>query len=307
MSPGKHYLHVAGRLPSGEMVYSDGVAFFAEQRDGQDFALELKPGIRVEGRLDGKVARPIKNGWVQLSVHDDEADMREERLKRMLSHTSGNTGFWWCYRPIAPDGTFVFESVPRGELKVIAYGAGFISINGEPESAPPSPSGIPPQPPRRASRSVPQSFAGTAPVTAIEVATEATVTLTAVVKAEGKPLRDAKVYVSPNMIQMPNGSRLFAATGASSEAPFRKDVPPPAPGFIVPTDANGIAVIPNVPAFTNTLSIDHPQFELPLRSRNDPRYRDPPRRQVEMTLSPGTSERIELALQPKGREFSGKP
>jgi beta-lactamase regulating signal transducer with metallopeptidase domain len=105
MSPGGHILQLMGRLPSGEIVYSEAFAFTAapekesttsfslmpharpnfpaekvkEQTqlvdpfntNGLNFTLSgkvihidmnMQPGIRLEGRLDDNVPRPVKNG-----------------------------------------------------------------------------------------------------------------------------------------------------------------------------------------------------------------------------------------------------
>ena len=49
------------------------------------------------------------------------------------------------------------------------------------------------------------------------MATEATATLAVIATADGKPVTGAMVALSPNMIQMPTGSRLFGAASESSE------------------------------------------------------------------------------------------
>lgn len=309
LNRGKHFLIVAGRLASGEVGYSNGVAFFGEQRDAHEYDVELKPGVRVEGRLDAAVARPIRNGWVQLSVHDDEANTRQLPPGLPRSRLSDNTGFWWSYRPLNPDGSFVFESVPPGELKVIAYGDGFVSSNGPAEEAP-RPPGMPSRPPRPATRSVPQSFAPAIPTTALEIKTERTATLRVVIEADGRGVPDAKVHVWPNMIQMPRGSRLFGAGGISDETGFRPLPPLPTGGYSVATDAGGVAVLKDVPVFTSSLAVEHPTLEVPLREpesgSNVPKqFRPPPNRYVQFALQAGETTTVKTNLQPKGREFAG--
>lgn len=310
MTPGRHFLHVAGELPNGEIGYSDGVAFFGEQRDAHDLQLELKPGVRVEGRVDSHVARPIKNGWVQLSVHDDEANTQTFPRRAILSR-SGNTGFWWSYRPIAADGSFVFESVPAGQLKVIAYGDGFISTNGIVAERPiPAGVRIASQPVRRVSRSIPQSFAAVRPVTTMEIATEATATLKVIANSGNHPVAGAKVHVWPNVIQMPTGSRMFGGNASSSEASFRALPPLPERIYSVITDKNGVAVLRDVPAFTPSLGVEHPDLEAASQQpKGNPdvpaRFGPAPNRYIDLTLSPGQTTDIAITLQPKGRQFLG--
>ena len=68
LSAGSHIIQLMGRLPSGELVFSDSFAFDAEPGKPCRFALEMKPGIRLEGRLDPRLPRPVKNGRVVISV-----------------------------------------------------------------------------------------------------------------------------------------------------------------------------------------------------------------------------------------------
>jgi beta-lactamase regulating signal transducer with metallopeptidase domain len=311
MGAGKHFLHVAGRLPSGEIGYSEGLAFFGEQRDSHDLVLELKPGVRVEGRIDARVPRPLKNAWVQLSVHDDEANTQENR--RNFPRSFGNTGFWFSYRPVDADGRFLFESVPDGELKIIAHGEGFISANGVVEESPvPLGVRVAAQPARRVTRGVPQSFTTARPVTTIEIATEATATLKVSAKSDGRPVAGAKINIWPNVSQMPVGSRVFGHAYPSSEAAFRKMETLAEPNFSALTDRDGIAMLRNVPAFTHHLGVEHADLEAPLQEpKHDPavppqfRSRAAPSRYIELTLSPGQTTPLEIMLQAKGREFVG--
>jgi hypothetical protein len=128
LSPGGHLLQLMGRLPSGEIVYSESFDFTAEKGKQYNFALEMKPGIRLEGRLDNRVPRPVRNGRVLIEVRPKQIpaslipeDFDDQREKY------GYVSCWHSYRPIAEDGSFVFESVPPGEVDVIVHGDGFVS------------------------------------------------------------------------------------------------------------------------------------------------------------------------------------
>jgi beta-lactamase regulating signal transducer with metallopeptidase domain len=301
MSSGKHFLHVSGRLRSGELVYSEGEAFFGEQSDTHDLAVEMKPGIRIEGRIDPAIPRPIKNGWVQLSVHSDEANLSAAKLS--LPMYTANTGFWWSYRPVAPDGTFVFESVPAGDFKVIAYGDGFISSNGALDLRPTR------NGPRVrfdeskvATRGVPQSFGCTRPITVIQVAAERTATLKVTAKANGKPVAGATIYTSPNVIQMPTGSRVFGQPIESSESPFRTQPPIPPPVFSATTDTQGVAVLTNLPAFTHEFGVTDTRYEVGMHFSSN---RNASSRYQDITLNAGQTTECDVTLQPKGNEFLG--
>ena len=62
-------------------------------------------------------------------------------------------------------------------------------------------------------------------------------------------------------------------------------------------------------AFSDSLSVLDSRFEVPLRPFKNgtipERFRPPPNRYVDVELSPGQTTEIEIALQPKGREFIG--
>lgn len=291
LSSGGHLLQLMGRLPSGEIVYSDTVAFDADSGQAYTFNLEMKPGIRIEGRIDDSVPRPVSNGRVVISIRPpqfpawtnfDEVDPVFKKYP--------NVQFWKTCRPIAEDGTFVFESVPPGGLDIIVIGDGFASQNGG-EFV--SWSKV------NHSFSVPQAFPLVAPVTKIEVATEPTATLELTAKtSDGRPIEGASVYLSPNVIRI-NG--IFGQLRKSSEEPFRTMTPLPDIPYSAKTDENGVAIVRNLPARTGGLDIDDPQFQVQLQQPNG--WRD---RHVRTTFVAGQTNRMELTLEPKGADYLGR-
>ena len=66
------------------------------------------------------------------------------------------------------------------------------------------------------------------------------------------------------------------------------------------TDKNGLAVIGNVPAVTWGLEVVDPEFHVPLQEPKG--WRD---RNIGIKLSSGTSNKFELMLEPKGKDFIG--
>ena len=192
LSPGGHLLQLMGRLPSGEVVYSDTIAFTAEKGKPCHLTLEMNSGIRLEGRLDDNVPRPVKNGRVMISVRPKEypaLDVVEDYYAADQKY-GGYTArqFWHSYRPINEDGTFVFESIPPGTADVVVLGDGFASksigqlqnrVDGALVKGP--------------VMAIPQAFPLVSPVTKIEVATEPTATLefTATTKS-GKPIEGVR-------------------------------------------------------------------------------------------------------------------
>jgi hypothetical protein len=302
-----------GRLPSGEIVYSEDLAFTVEKgkeiskqpnpsnpdgvivsyQAGKEIRIRLnmQPGIRLEGRLDDKVPRPVKNGRVLINVRPKEfpawnnyADV-DDTLKKYP-----NVYPWKSYRPIAEDGTFVFESIPPGGLDVIVHGDGFISQSGGDFSD------------RIGSKlikvpgfALPQPFSLVAPTTKIEIVTEPTATLEVTAKTKaGKPVEGATVYVNPDVVRL---GGIFGNMRQSSEEPFRNLPPLPDVPYFATTDKDGFAVIRNIPASDRWLDAYHPQYQVPLQEPKAIRDRF-----IRTTFSPGMTN---LTLEPKGKDFIG--
>ena len=104
-------------------IPDDGRAWFSDVYDlllqKRPIAIdaELKPGVRVEGRLADTVPRPIKNGRV---------------VARIVEAQTGwiNGSYWEAAADIATDGTFVFASLPpTSDLQVTAICDGWVSKN----------------------------------------------------------------------------------------------------------------------------------------------------------------------------------
>jgi hypothetical protein len=287
LSPGGHLLQLMGRLPSGEIVYSEAFAFTAAQGKEYNFALEMKPGIRLEGRLDGQALRPVKHGRVVISVRPKEfpAWLVPEDVDELFKKY-GYFYFWSSYRTIAEDGSFVFESIPPGEVDVVVHGDGFVSksigqmknrMAGQLVDGP--------------SFGIPQPFALAAPITKIEVATEPTATLELTAKTKrGKPVEGATVYLNPNVLRMRG---IFGVLRDSSEMPFRA-LPPLSNPYSAITDVKGLAVISNVPAvITRLMNVYHPQFRVPLQEEWGDRF-------IRLEFSPGATNKFEVTLEPMG-------
>ncbi len=77
---------------------------------------KLAPGIRLEGKLDESVPRPIKAGVVELCISERE------------NHQIGRGWKWEETATVKPDGTFVFESLPPGgHAQMVAFVEGYQS------------------------------------------------------------------------------------------------------------------------------------------------------------------------------------
>jgi len=294
LSAGGHVIQLMGRLASGKIVFSESYAFDAGTGKKCSVSLELKPGIRVEGLIDAKVPRPIKNGRVLISVRTKEfpAWNNYAEVDHILKKYP-NVHFWKSYRTIAEDGSFVFEGVPPGGLDVIAHGDGFDSKSGG-DFSQWSTSGLV----KVAGFALPQPFELAAPITKIEVVTEPTATLEFTATAEsGKPVEGAMVYVNPNVVRM---GGIFGNMGKSSEEPFRTVPPLPNVEYSGTTDKNGVAVIRNIPSTTRGIEVYHPQFQVPLQQPKG--WRD---RHLRTSFTPGATNHFTLTLEPKGKNYLG--
>jgi beta-lactamase regulating signal transducer with metallopeptidase domain len=284
MSPGNHLLQLMGQLDNGQIVYSDTIEFTAESGKAYDFNLEMQPGIRLEGRLDDRVPRPVANGRVLIGVRSKEFPTwtNWNQIKDVFDKFPDYAG-WRSYRTIAPDGTFVFESVPPGTLDVIVHGDGFASQN----------SGY-----YAHNFGVPQVFPLARPTTQIEVATERTATLEFCAKtSNGKPIAGASVFLNPNVIRI-NG--IFGNMRHSSESPLRlMDSLPDVP-YEATTDNNGFALIRNVPAWTTGMEVYDLEYQVPIQ---DPaRWRD---RNVRVHFDDAQTNKLVMILEPKGSDYLG--
>lgn len=294
LSPGGHLLQLMGRLPSGEVIYSDTLAFSADSSQSYHFALEMKPGTRLEGRLDDRVPRPVRNARVMIDVRPKEYPaLLEIEDFYDLDKKYGGREFWHSYRPIAEDGTFVFESLPPGEADIVVLGEGFASksmgmLHNHVQGAVKENSGM----------AIPQPCPLVGPITKVEIATEPTATLelTTVTKS-GAPIEDVWVGLFPVAFRMRG---MFGWNKVSSEEPFRQISPLPDLKFSGQTDKNGKLVLPNIPAEVHGLDVSHSQFQVPLQEPNG--WRD---RHLRVTYSPGQTNSSKIVMEPIGSSFIG--
>ena len=294
LSPGEHIIRAMGRLPSGQILFSE-VRAFSAATNGEIIYLEMKPGIRIEGRLDDRVPRPVKNGRVLIDVRPPQLpawtnyDQVDAIMKRYPDYWET---FWRTYRPIAEDGTFVFESVPPGGLDVVAMGDGFVSSSGGVFGNNNNGQFKPAR-----DFCLPQPFTLTAPVTQIEVATEPSATLEVHAHTrQGRPVPGIEIGLNPNVVRM-NG--IFGMMRHSDEAPFNN---PPGLSDLygAKTDADGIALFTNVPACAASLELLDRHYQVPLQDIHGWRNRV-----VHFTLSPGRTNHLDLVLEPIGSDFIG--
>jgi hypothetical protein len=111
-----------GNFQLRAVSFSDGRTYFSALTNGvaasirtNDFALELEPALRVEGRLEG-APLPTRNGWVSVRVFNPPKKGSEPMI-------------WADYTPVSENGEFVFSALPPGRLETVAICDGYVSQN----------------------------------------------------------------------------------------------------------------------------------------------------------------------------------
>ncbi len=290
IKPGTHSVWAAHRTKDGTVLFSDAFEFEAVANSVQGFSLSLHPGVRLEGRLDANLPRPIKNGVACVWIGP---------TKQHEANPQGNpeTLLWSARTNTGEDGTFVFESLPKGYAEVAAWCDGavvaFQRVNGPLTQVLPYPVSL------ERSRS--------------DVEIPMAKTSTAVVKVEtpdGKPLEGAKVDLWPNILWFSRFSTI-ATPASQSESLRQLGMEEKAKEEIAEslddttfhpvTDAAGLATIQGLPPQTDCFSVQHDLYEMPIR-----RYGPNQHRNMSISLKPGETTRVTVRLQPKGTELLGE-
>ncbi|MCA9007556.1 MAG: hypothetical protein KDA70_19950, partial [Planctomycetaceae bacterium] len=100
----RRWMRVVARNEEGPVLFSHLIDVTKPERveeDGTIVAI-LEPGIRLEGRLDDSVPRPIKHGCVELYINEG------------ADHKIGGGWTWQQTANVKEDGTFEFDSLPTG-------------------------------------------------------------------------------------------------------------------------------------------------------------------------------------------------
>lgn len=224
--PGRHFLRLVYFPGEGRAHFSDVVEMNARVGQARQFRLALKPGRRFSGALDDAVPRPVLNGRVDA---------------RVATGVQGASVSWQTLTHVEAGGSFAFDSLPPGTIKLIARCDGFASKDppgGEalrgrrPQVYPMEPGGKP-----------------------VQVEMERAATVHVRVKDEqGKPLAQARVNFTPNVVWGDRSTGLFGGIQLTTEQFLRMDretrrkhLSGVAPAYHGDTDENGVATIANLP------------------------------------------------------------
>lgn len=264
------------QFESNAVWFSPTFKITAVVGQASEIVAELKPGVTVNGQLDGTVPRPVHNGRVIAQVYP-EAEKPEETPPE-----------WHTWTEIRPDGTFTLTSLPEGRLELVAVCDGFVNTNG---------------PGQVSSIHYPQKFALGAEGLAVTLGMEPTACLEVKIEDdEGKPLKDAQVSCWPN-IRYGEWSATVIGQDCYNTAEFITNGPAKPlwwarqpRSFYATSDVSGLAFIANLPAETTTFSVEHPRFVLPAVDTG----RGDKRRNATISLHPPQTNRVTVRLEPAG-------
>ncbi|MBX3413169.1 MAG: carboxypeptidase regulatory-like domain-containing protein [Pirellulales bacterium] len=290
---------VLPRVPAGttllRLAYfpADGSVWFSPVeritvQDGEhrDLSLTMEPALRVAGRLDESVPRPVKNGRIvsQIILRDDD--------------NFGDRLIWRGCATVEADGSFVLERMPRGDVQVIAICDGFMARSGDaPEFAAEHEKQHPGQ-------NRPQVFLlGDQPEPITIAMTPTAECRVHVVDDSGESVENAKVAFWPNVFWWGGGSQIYCEPFVDSrqmlEDPDRiKNFLAPKDGlYQAQTDAEGNAVVRNLPPTESLFAVTHDELEMPVSPEGN--------RYSRVELEAGRINEADVSLQPKGTDILG--
>jgi hypothetical protein len=247
--------------------------------------IQLRPSLRIEGKVSDDVPRPIQNG-------------RLKTWSLQPSREVFNRVTWFSWAPIRQDGTFTIDGWPAGEpLQVIALCDGYIAKSGKA----PAVVANPPDP-AKDGFTRPQVFEP-AEGESIELAmTPLVQCIATALDGDEKPVAGIEVESWPNVQWWNNGSQIYCHPLVRGERLLRdrdymsaEDKAFPQP-FSAETGADGKATL-ELPAGHKRLAINSEVYELPVFLG---------RRDMRVTPVRGETTEATLRLQPRGTEKLGE-
>jgi hypothetical protein len=280
-----------------------------------DLTVRVKPGVRVRGRLDEAVPRPVTNARVTAMVIGQPAGAVGERLDYEARWQ------WQETADVAPDGNFDLGWLPAGEpLQFLAVCDGFVSRNLTPQELDAArtdhPQLLEGHQAWQDQRIWPRLAALTGAGMTLDVPMEPTAKCrVTIVDSDNLPVPGASVRFSPNQAWYRGGSQSLGwgvsqshvlRAARDGEAPARdgtrrQAVQDAFRRYQAMSDENGVALVTDLPALgEQSFSVKHPTLELP--ASRDPGFR----RSATANLTPGTVAEVTVRLEPKGTRVIGR-
>jgi hypothetical protein len=260
LPPGRHALWLT-RAGEGGTWASDVTEFELAEEEVRELTLELHPPRTLIGRLDVQVPRPVQHGEVLLSLALNRAGDR-----------SGPRGMRLFHGDVNADGTFALAGLPPGAGEIIGMCDGWVSRQPPAELTPGEP-----EPKYRAPVLQTVDPALGEPFV---LAMEPTARLELDVFGPGdEPVEGASIQMWPNVHWSSGYSNIFLDRQ-----------------WIVATDAEGHAVVENLPPGKENLAVIHSKFCLPTQTTSW----GAKRREADATLTAGQTTTLELRLEARG-------
>lgn len=290
--PNKIWFCLIRSVPGEPNWYSDRIEIDPTDRSRVLLRdVKLAPGTWVQGSLDEAIPRPIRNGMV--SAHISKPGSGENQFRWDAEWN------WLDKTPIAADGTFVFESLPTGEVLQM------IPICDDWVPAPPSKEEVLPFFPDEAdqlaiSMSRPQLIRLDGPqVEPVLKMLPATSVKVMVLDPNDQPLAGAEVASWPNQLWFGGGSQILGSAYSFSEKlhrsrqnqewSFEREH-----RYRAKTDEQGIAIIHTLPANqTEGLVVGLEGYEMPLNGTD---------REIRIDLKPDVVTEVTIKMQRAGTD-----
>jgi hypothetical protein len=261
--------------------------------------IAVEPGTRVEGTIDAKIPRPITGGHITAFISagpDGPTAPRSEHWK------------WFDKTEIKDDGTFVFQSLPRGEaVQMLAVCDGWLSREPTQQEIDLTVPWLKKLADARVGGSTcaPLVYMLNVPKLRVNVEMNRTATCEiTVVGPDGSPLPNAHVGLWPNQHWFRGGSTIVGVGHRSADLLRdrlgRDDVDwlGLLGRFSGTTNEQGVATIANLPGKPDIgLGVEHDGFEQPIENGD---------RSTTVTLKSGETHRLKIKMQPKGTEVLGR-
>lgn len=333
LPPSRRWMWVVdGSDPDTPILFSDLIDLEDKMTvDEEGFVHpQLKIGTRLEGVLGDEVPRPVKNGFVHVFVRG-----LEQNAQRGLE--------WSEHTRIKPDGTFVFESLPRdthARILVLCDGWQSVSTTREAVEAYAKQHGAPSaqqiewafQWDKHRPQQKPQLYhldSARSPIQ-IKVPCRQTAALDVrVVDPAGKPIIGAEVSISPNVklfgdniipgwemytnnLVRKNGQGNISVVIGPGHDPVISPKPDNFATFAsrsylhVKTDENGLARVRNLPNLSESFEVEANGYVMSAFPTSDPRR--PERYALTGKMTPGKVKKMTITMErdrsPVARELT---
>lgn len=195
LTSGNRQIMLVQQTDDGRRLFSDVLTQQFNQEKEPEVRLddiELRPGISIKGKLDSKVPRPVKNGFVGACQAPLPAgDAWDEALPSVMYHD-------WV--EVQEDGSFEFPSMPDlGTIQLIGVCDGWVGV-------------------QEGSRVVGEQFEVESDLLELTLAMQPTFDVKfKVLDKEGKPVAGATAICSPNQVWFKGGSTILGARFRSAE------------------------------------------------------------------------------------------